>query len=71
MTSIVGLDTAKNVFQVHGVDGKGNMTIRKRLRRAQVSEFFAIFPVVLSGWKRRKARTIGRVFWRPLGTRCG
>jgi len=49
MTSIVGLDTAKNVFQVHGVDGKGNITIRKRLRRAQVSDFFANFPCCIIG----------------------
>jgi hypothetical protein len=48
-TSVVGLDTAKNVFQVHGVDGKGNITIRKRLRRAQVSDFFANFPACTIG----------------------
>jgi transposase len=31
----IGLDIAKNVFQVHGVDGKGKVVVRKPLRRAQ------------------------------------
>lgn len=37
---VVGLDVAKNVFQVHGVDLGGEAVLRKRLRRAQVAEFF-------------------------------
>ena len=37
----VGLDLAKNVFQVHGADGSGRAVLRKKLRRAQVLEFFA------------------------------
>ncbi len=36
----VGLDLAKNVFQVHGADGAGRAVVRKKLRRAQVLEFF-------------------------------
>lgn len=36
----VGLDLAKNVFQVHGADSKGHAVLRKKLRRAQVLEFF-------------------------------
>jgi transposase len=48
-TSIVGLDTAKNVFQLHGVDSNGKVTLRKRLRRAQLSDFFANFPACLIG----------------------
>ncbi|HET9582464.1 MAG TPA: IS110 family transposase, partial [Bradyrhizobium sp.] len=31
----VGLDLAKNVFQVHGVDAEGTTVLRKQLRRAQ------------------------------------
>jgi len=38
--SVVGLDIAKNVFQVHGVDRRGETVLRKRLRRSQVAEFF-------------------------------
>ena len=36
----VGLDLAKNVFQVHGADGGGRAVLRKKLRRGQVLEFF-------------------------------
>ncbi len=36
----IGLDIAKNVFQVHGVDGSGNMVIRRKLRRGDVAGFF-------------------------------
>jgi transposase len=35
----IGLDLAKNVFQVHGIDEVGNVLVRKRLRRSQVLEF--------------------------------
>lgn len=31
----VGLDLAKNVFQVHGADGTGRAVLRMKLRRAQ------------------------------------
>jgi transposase len=37
----IGLDIAKNVFQVHGVDKAGKAVLRKQLKRAQVLEFFA------------------------------
>ena len=37
----IGLDIAKNVFQVHGVDAKGNVVLLKVLKRWQVLEFFA------------------------------
>ena len=36
----VGLDLAKSVFQVHAVDGAGEVLLRRALRRAQVLEFF-------------------------------
>src|SRR5262245_59638000 len=37
----IGLDLAKHVFQVHGVDAEGATVLRKRLRRAQVLAFFS------------------------------
>ena len=37
----VGLDIAKQIFQAHGVDCKGKVVLRKRLRRVEVSSFFA------------------------------
>lgn len=40
----VGLDLAKNVFQVHGAEGTGRAVLRKKLRRAQVLEFFGQLP---------------------------
>ena len=40
----VGLDIAKQFFQVHGVDPTGQVALRKRLRRNQVSAFFANLP---------------------------
>jgi transposase len=38
--SVIGLDLAKNVFQVHGVDGAGEVVVRKQLKRSQVRRFF-------------------------------
>jgi transposase len=46
---IIGLDLAKNVFQVHGVDGSGRALLRRQLKRRQVREFFATLPPVLVG----------------------
>lgn len=40
----IGLDLAKNVFQVHGVDERGKAVLRKQLRRDQVALFFANLP---------------------------
>jgi len=40
----VGLDLAKNVFQVHGADATGRMVLRKKLRRNQVLAFFGQLP---------------------------
>jgi transposase len=36
----IGLDIAKNVFQVHGIDAAEKVIVRKRLRRSQVLSFF-------------------------------
>ena len=45
----IGLDIAKSVFQVHGVDGRGKAVLRKRLARAKVLEFFANLPRCVVG----------------------
>ncbi len=45
----VGLDLAKNVFQVHGVDAGGQVAFRKQLRRAQVLTFFKSLSPCLVG----------------------
>jgi hypothetical protein len=44
-----GLDLAKHVFQVHGVDAEGATVLRKQLRRAQVLGFFSRLPPCLVG----------------------
>lgn len=44
-----GLDLAKNVFQVHGVDSAGNVLVRRQLRRAEVLRFFSSVQPSLVG----------------------
>jgi transposase len=47
--SIIGLDIAKAVFQVHGVDDADAVAIRKRISRSKMLEFFADLPPCLVG----------------------
>jgi len=47
--SMIGLDLAKRVFQVHGVDGACREVLSKRLRRGQVLAFFASLPPSVIG----------------------
>ena len=65
----IGLDLAKHVFQVHGIDAQGTTVLRKRLRRGQVPA--AAFHAVWSGWKRVRRPITGGASWVRLGTRCG
>ena len=45
----IGLDIAKSVFQVHGVDESGAVVVRRRLTRAKMLSFFAQLPSCLVG----------------------
>src|SRR6202166_1172990 len=45
----IGLDIAKSVFQVHGVDGAGQVFIRRQLKRRSVLVFFQKLPPCLVG----------------------
>ncbi|MEE8443727.1 MAG: transposase, partial [Alphaproteobacteria bacterium] len=45
----IGLDIAKNVFQVHGVDEAGQAVLRKKLRRSRMLPFFAALAPCLVG----------------------
>jgi transposase len=45
----VGIDLAKNVFQVHGVDARGKVVLRRQLRREQVAAYFVNLPPCLIG----------------------
>lgn len=45
----VGIDLAKNVFQLHAVDVRGKTVLRKQLRRSEVSRFFTNLSPCLIG----------------------
>ena len=45
----IGLDIAKNVFQVHGIGVGERVVVRKQLRRSQVMAFFEVLPPCLIG----------------------
>ncbi|BBF68384.1 IS110 family RNA-guided transposase [Sphingomonas bisphenolicum] len=47
--STIGLDLAKNVFQVHGISATGEVVLRKALRRSQMLPFFEKLPPCLVG----------------------
>lgn len=63
----IGLDVAKNVFQVHGADAEGRAVLRKRLRRNQVAEFFANSPPCLVGLE----ACCGSHYWSRVLSRSG
>ena len=46
---VIGLDLAKQVFQVHGVNTAGETVLRRTLKRGQVRRFFAQLPPCLVG----------------------
>lgn len=66
----IGLDLAKTVFQVHGVDAKGEVVIARKLRRGTMLEFSAGSRRVW--WRSRLAvrRIIGAASWWRWVTRC-
>jgi transposase len=49
MVSTIGLDIAKSVFQVHGIDAEGNVVLRRQLKRRYVLAFFEKLPPCLVG----------------------
>ena len=62
----VGIDLAKNVFQVHAVDERGKTVMRKQLRRSQVAVFFGNLPPSVIGMEacasaHHWGRTLGRL----------
>jgi len=66
----VGIDLAKNVFQVYGVDSRGKAVLRRQLRREQVTAFFAKLPPCVIGMEAcASAHHWGRTLARS-GTRC-
>jgi transposase len=56
----IGLDLAKNFFQIHGIDAAGGVIVRKALRRSQMLPFFRGLALAWWGWRRAGHRIIGR-----------
>lgn len=61
----IGLDLAKNVFQLHGVTAQGEVALRRQLRRSRIPDFFGRLPPCLIGmeacagahhWARERAK---------------
>ena len=46
-TKVLGIDIAKNTFQLHGVDGPGKAVLKKRLSRNQLAAYVANLPECL------------------------
>ena len=59
----IGLDIAKSVFQVHGIDASGQVILRRQLKRRYVLAFFQKLPPCLIGME---ACIIGRASCRRL-----
>lgn len=60
----VGLDIAKSVFQVHGVDAEGRVVVQRRLTRAKLVPLFEKLPpcrAAGSGWRPAPQPIIGGV----------
>ena len=55
----VGLDIAKNVFPIHGIDAAEKVVVRKQLRRGQVMKFFEVLSPCWSVWRNVPPRTTG------------
>jgi transposase len=66
-TIMLGLDLAKNVFQIHGVDGVGRVVIRRQIRRAQMERFFAHLRPAVVGME----ACAGAHYWARLAQKHG
>jgi transposase len=65
VVKVIGLDTAKHVFQIHGADAAGRAVLKKRLRRNQVTDFFGSIPQCMVGLE----ATRGSHYWaRVIGS---
>ena len=70
---MIGLDSAKAVFQLHGVDANGEVQLRRKLRRGELIAFFEKQPrctVVMEacGAAHHLARTLASLVSRPLSS---
>lgn len=65
--TVIGIDLAKNIFQLHGVDARGTVRLRKRLGREQVALFFANLPACLVGME----ACATSAYWARIIESCG
>ncbi|MFV2089995.1 MAG: IS110 family transposase [Pseudomonadales bacterium] len=65
--SVIGLDLAKSVFQIHGIDAEGEIVVRKQLRRSQLRQYFARLAPCLIGME----ACGGAHYWSRELTRLG
>jgi len=65
--SVIGLDLAKNVFQLHGVDADGEIVVRKQLSRSQLRQFLTRLEPCLIGME----ACGGAHYWSRELTRLG
>lgn len=47
--SVLGIDLAKDIYQLHGVDSDGNITLKRKLRRNKLKEYIQSLPSCLIG----------------------
>ena len=63
----IGIDLAKNTFQLHGVDAKGKVVLWRTLRRDQLISFFANLPPCLVGME----ACASSAYWARTIESCG
>jgi hypothetical protein len=67
--SVLGIDLAKQIFHLVGMDVHGTIVVRKRLYRAQVMTFIASCPRRALAWKPAAVPMTGHVAFGSMGTR--
>ena len=63
VVTTVGLDIAKSVLQVHGVDAAGQVVIRRQLKRRYVLAFFQKLPACLVGIEACASSAVAHGSW--------
>jgi transposase len=69
--SVLGIDIAKLVFHVVGVDDTGHVVLRKRIARSELLTFIANLPPLPLGWKPVGVSITGPGGFASMATRCG
>ena len=70
----IGVDTSKQLFQVHGVDGSEGVVLRQQLRRGEMERFFGALPLWFKATALSLRGEIHRLVYRcftPTGNHSG